>query len=78
MKEMQALQGMSFDDFPDSYNVVVNTNHPLIATRLLQENEEDRRKQMAEYLYQLALLSQQMLKGADLTAFINKSLRFMD
>ncbi len=78
MKEMQALQGMSFDAFPDSYNVVVNTNHPLIATRLLQENEEDRRKQMAEYLYQLALLSQQMLKGADLTAFINKSLRFMD
>ncbi len=78
MKEMQALQGMAFDGFPDSYNVVVNTNHPLIATKLLHEGEEDQRKQMAEYLYQLALLSQQMLKGADLTAFVNKSLRFMD
>ncbi|NRA49051.1 MAG: molecular chaperone HtpG [Phaeodactylibacter sp.] len=77
MKEMQSLQGMSFGDFPDSVNVVVNTNHPLVAQRLLQEEDDTARQDVADYLYKLAMLNQQMLKGADLTAFINKSLSFL-
>ena len=75
MKEMQALQGMQFGDgFPDAYNVVVNTNHPIVAIKLLQEEDEDTRKGLVQYLYNLALLNQNMLKGSELTAFINKSL----
>ena len=77
MKEMQSLQGMSFGDFPDSVNVVVNTNHPLVAQRLLHEKDDTARQDVADYLYKLAMLNQQMLKGADLTAFINKSLSFL-
>lgn len=77
MKEMQSLQGMSFGDFPDSVNVVVNTNHPLVAQRLLKEEDEGKQQEVADYLYKLAMLNQQMLKGADLTAFINKSLNFL-
>ncbi|WP_425422745.1 molecular chaperone HtpG [Phaeodactylibacter xiamenensis] len=77
MKEMQSLQGMSFGDFPDSVNVVVNTNHPLVAQKLLKEEDEGKQQEVADYLYKLAMLNQQMLKGADLTAFINKSLDFL-
>ncbi len=71
MKEMQMMQGMSFGDFGDMYNVVVNTNHPIIASKLNGDNADI----TVKYLYDLALLSQGMLKGADLTAFVNNSLK---
>lgn len=77
MKEMQSLQGMQFGEFPDSVNVVVNTNHPLVAEKLLQEKEEEPRQEVADYLYKLGLLNQNMLTGPDLTAFVNKSLNFL-
>ena len=77
MKEMQALQGASWGDFPDTFNVAVNTNHPLIVQKLVGENDEPRQQEFARYLYDLALLNQGMLKGPDLTAFINKSLEFV-
>lgn len=73
MKEMQSLQGMGMGDFPDMYNVVVNTNHPLIAQKLVTEQEADQ-KILAQYLYDLALLQQGMLRGEALTYFINKTL----
>ncbi|MCO6487796.1 MAG: molecular chaperone HtpG [Phaeodactylibacter sp.] len=78
MKEMQALQGNQFGDFPDSFNVVVNSNHPLVAGKLLEEKDEAARAEMAEYLYKLALLDQGMLRGGNLTAFIRKSLDFLN
>ena len=77
MKEMQAMQGNQFGAFPDSFNVVVNSNHPLVAGKLLEEKDESARAEMAEYLYKLALLDQGMLKGSSLTAFINRSLSFL-
>ena len=77
MKEMQAMQGMTMDGFPDSYNVVVNTNHPFIANKLVGEKDADSQKELAQYLYNLARLNHNMLKGAELTAFINKSLEFL-
>lgn len=77
MKEMQALQGMSMGEFPDSVNVVVNTNHPIVANKLAEGEDESSKKETAQYLYNLALLNQNMLKGKELTAFINKSLDFI-
>ncbi len=74
MKEMQALQGMSWGDFPDSFNVIINSNHPLVVQKLAGEKDEAQQQRFARFLYDLALLNQGMLKGADLTAFINKSL----
>lgn len=78
MKEMQSMQGgMGFGDFPDSVNVVVNTNHSLVAQKLVAEKDQEKQNQLARYLYDLALLNQGMLKGAELTDFVNKSLEYM-
>jgi molecular chaperone HtpG len=77
MKEMQALSGGGFGDMGDMYNVVVNTNHPFIAERLLKMEEGEGRAAFGKHLLNLALLNQGMLKGADLTAFVKKSLEFL-
>ena len=79
MKEMQAMQGqtMGMGGFPDSYNVVVNSNHPLIADKLLKMRSEDKKEDFVNHLYDLARLNQGMLQGADLSAFVSKSLEFL-
>jgi molecular chaperone HtpG len=74
MKEMQAMQGMSPDMFPDMFTVVVNSNHPLISEKLLDGEEA---AATAGYLYELALLSQHMLTGEKLTQFMNRSLEML-
>ncbi len=74
MKEMQAMHGMGMGDFPDSYNVVVNTNHPLVAQKLVKLEDEARQTELARYLYDVALLQQGMLKGEALTEFVEKTL----
>jgi molecular chaperone HtpG len=73
MKEMQAMQGMSPDMFPDMFTVVVNSNHPLVSEKLLGDEAEA----SASYLYDLALLSQNMLKGEKLTQFMARSLTML-
>lgn len=73
MKEMQMLQGMDMDAFPESHNVVINTNNPIIATKLLNLDELNQ-KETIDYLHKLALLNQNMLKGEELADFVNKSL----
>ncbi len=77
MKEMSVLQGMDMSSMPDSYNVVVNSNHPIIVDKLLKSEDIEEQGNLAKYLYDLALLNQGMLKGGKLTAFINKSLGFL-
>ena len=77
MKEMQHLQGMSMDGLPESYNIVVNSNHPLIADKLLKMRSQEKKDEFVQHLYNLALLNQGMLKGAELTAFIKKSIKFL-
>ncbi|MDH3649467.1 MAG: molecular chaperone HtpG, partial [Saprospiraceae bacterium] len=77
MREMQALQGMGGADFPESSNVVINSNHPLIATKLLKMRSVDKKKDFVKYLYDLARLNQQMLTGSELTSFIDRSLEFV-
>jgi molecular chaperone HtpG len=77
MKEMQALGGGGFGDFGDMYNVVVNTNHPFIVDKLLKLPEGEQRNGLGQHLLNLALLNQGMLKGAELAAFVKKSLEFL-
>lgn len=76
MKEMQALQGMGAGggDFLDSYNVVVNTNHPLVAGKLVKTENEADQTALAQYLFDVALLQQGMLRGAALTKFVETTL----
>ena len=77
MKEMQALQGMAMDGFPESYNLVVNSNHPLVADKLVRMRSEDKKAEFVRHLCDLAKLNQGMLKGTELTAFISKSIDFL-
>ena len=75
MKEMQQLGGggMSFmGDMPGGYTLVVNTNHTL-AQKILNNGETQ--KEQINQLFDLALLSQGLLKGKKLTEFINNSMK---
>jgi molecular chaperone HtpG len=77
MKEMSHLNGMDFAaSMPDQYNLVVNTNHPVIQKILKQE--ENVKEQSVKQLHDLALLSQGMLKGTDLTEFVKRSVELMN
>ncbi len=75
MKDMSMLGGgMSYmGNLPDSFNLVINTNHPLI-TKVHEVADEQTRKTMAKQLIDIAKLSQNLLKGEDLTGFIKRSL----
>ena len=74
MKDMSALSGEQsfYGNFPMSLNVAVNANHPLI-NRLLTETDETAQKALVKQTYDLALLAQNMLTGAELTAFVKRT-----
>lgn len=76
MKDMQKMGGspmMMMGDMPLNLNIVVNANHPLIS-KILKEDKEESQKTLAKQAYELALLSQNMLSGSNLTGFIKRSL----
>lgn len=79
MKEMSATGGggmMGMENMPDQMNLVVNTNHPLVS-KLLKFRKDENKKATVSQLYDLALLSQGMLRGNKLTQFINRSFEVM-
>ena len=77
MKEMQQLQGMPTDGMPEYYNIVVNTNHPLIAEKLVNMRSAEKKEKFAQYLIHLAKLNQNMLKGEEMSSFIEESIEFL-
>jgi molecular chaperone HtpG len=74
MKDMAAMGGgMGFyGNMPDNYKVTVNGNHKLIS-RILEGEDETVQAQLAKQAFDLALLSQGLLTGAELTEFVNRS-----
>ena len=79
MKDMARMGGggMNFyGSLPDTYKVAINGNHKLV-TKILQA-DETHGAQLARQAFDLALLSQGMLKGADLTAFVERSVKVLD
>lgn len=75
MKDMQATGGggmFAMGGFPEMYNLVVNTNSDLAGKILKTENDEDKTAQIKHAL-DLAKLSQNLLKGKELTDFIQRS-----
>ena len=78
MKDMAKMGGgMDFyGSMPDHYKVSINGNHKLINRILSAGNEKDQ-LQLAKQSFDLALLSQGMLSGADLTAFVNRSVELI-
>ena len=78
MKDMAKMGGgMSFyGNMPDSYKVAINGNHKLVGKILATANEEEQGK-YAKQAVDLALLSQGMLTGAELTDFVNRSVELI-
>ena len=76
MKDMARMGGGGmnlYGSLPDTYKVAINGNHKLVQ-RILQVDREHQ-QQLARQAFDLALLSQGMLKGADLTAFVERSVK---
>ncbi len=79
MKDMSAMSGPMgsfYANMPDEVTLTVNGNHPVYRNILATDSEDVRTKQVRN-LADLALLSQGLLKGAELTAFINRSVELM-
>lgn len=77
MKDMAAVNGgmQWYGEMPDEVNLTVNGNHPIYKNILAEEADKQQKK--ARNLADLALLSQGLLKGNDLTEFINRSVDLM-
>ena len=74
MKEMQATGGggmFGMGNMPDMYNLVVNTNSPLVSEILAAD--EEKQKGLISQAFDLAKLSQNLLHGEELTNFIKRS-----
>jgi molecular chaperone HtpG len=78
MKDMAAMGGSMgfYGKMPDEVTLTVNGNHP-IYQNVLQTEEKDKQEKLVRNLADLALLSQGLLKGNDLTSFINRSVELM-
>ena len=75
MKEMEQMGGgpMSFyGSMPDSYTLMLNTNSPVI-TGLLDKDEAEQEATIRQ-IYDLALLSKNLLKGKDLSEFVKRNM----
>ena len=69
--------GMGFyGELPESYNLVVNINHPLIG-RVLNETDAEKQKDLVHQLTDLALLGNGLLKGEALSRFLKRSVEMI-
>lgn len=79
MKDMGAVGGgmaAFYANMPDEVTLTVNGNHPIYKNILADDNEV-RQQQQVRNLADLALLSQDLLKGSELTAFIQRNVSLM-
>ncbi len=75
MKEMQQTGGGGmnmFGNMPEMFNLIVNTNHELI-TQIKDTKTAKKKERLIKQSLDLARLSQNLLKGEELTAFIKRS-----
>ncbi len=75
MQDMSAIGGggMFGGKMPEIYNLIVNANHPLVS-KILKTDKKDKQKELARKATDLAMLSQNMLKGKDLTEFVKRNI----
>lgn len=80
MKDMAAVGGgmaSFYANMPDEVTLTVNGNHPIFGN-ILKEEDSAKQEMQIKNLADLALLSQDLLKGNDLTNFINRSVELMN
>ena len=77
MKDMEAIGGgngmMGLSGLPETYELIVNTNNPLISKAIEEEDEEAQNK-IVKQVYDLARLSKNLLKGKELTDFVKRNI----
>jgi len=80
MKDMARTGGNGgfgfMGNMPDTYNVAINGNHHIIQ-KILKADSDEQKQKLAKQAYDLALLSQSMLTGAELTNFIKRSVELV-
>jgi molecular chaperone HtpG len=79
MKDMASMNGSMggfYASMPDEVTLTVNGNHAIFQT-LLREDNPEKQKKIVHNLADLALLSQGLLKGNELTSFINRSVELL-
>lgn len=80
MRRMEDMQRLQSGQIPGQglgmHQVVINGNHPLIAQKLNNMRSEEKKVDFTKYLYNLALLNQNMLSGKKLTEFVQQSLDY--
>jgi molecular chaperone HtpG len=78
MKDMSAIGGGMnyFGDLPEHFNLAVNSNNPVIG-RILLEPDGGKQAAIIRQLFDLALLSQNMLKGKELSEFIRRTVEMV-
>jgi len=59
-------------NFPEMYNLIVNTNHELVG-QILNTKTKKKQERLIKQSLDLARLSQNLLTGEELTQFINRS-----
>lgn len=79
MKEMSAVGGNMFGlgKMPEMYNLVVNTNNEL-ASQILHNSDPAKQEELVKQALDLAKLSQNLLKGEELTAFVKRSFELLN
>ncbi len=80
MKDMASTgggMGAWYANMPDEVNLTINGNHPIFRT-ILAETDSDKQEKLTKNLADLALLSQGLLTGNNLTSFINRSVELLE
>ena len=81
MKDMEAIGGgngmMGLGAMPETYEMIVNTNNPLIS-KVIDEKDEEAQNQIIKQVYDLARLSKNLLKGKELTDFVKRSIDIIE
>lgn len=76
MAHMSGPMGSFYASMPDEVEMTVNGNHP-VYRKILSETDQEKAKEMVHNLADLALLSQGLLKGEKLNAFIDRSVSLL-
>jgi molecular chaperone HtpG len=79
MKDMASMGGNGmqwYAQMPDEVNITINTNHSLIA-QLLETTDEEHKTKLVKHLVDISLLSQGLLKGEQLSEFMNRNFEIM-
>lgn len=76
-KEMSEISGMRKNDLPLKYNLIINVNHPIMG-KLLIKSTNNKQNDIVKQLIDIALLSQNMLKGKALTEFVKRNIELLN